>query len=70
MPTTIDTDATHILAADHRKVEGLFEDFERASSASRKASLAREICTELKIHAQVEEEIFYPALRGKIEDDL
>ena len=70
MPPTVDTDATHILAADHRKVEGLFEDFESASSASRKATLAKQICTALKIHAQVEEEIFYPALRGKIDDDL
>lgn len=66
----IDLDATHILAADHRTVEGLFEDFEKASSSDRKAKLAQQICTELKIHAQVEEEVFYPALKGKIDDDL
>jgi hemerythrin superfamily protein len=66
----IDTDATHILAADHRTVEGLFEEFEKATSSDRKAKLAAQICTELKIHAQIEEEVFYPALRGKIDDDL
>jgi hemerythrin superfamily protein len=66
----IDTDATHILAADHRAVEGLFEEFEKATSSDRKAKLAAQICTELKIHAQIEEEVFYPALRGKIDDDL
>ena len=65
-----DTDATHILAADHRTVEGLFEEFEKATSKDRKAKLAETICTELKIHAQIEEEVFYPALKGKIDDDL
>ena len=66
----IDLDATHILAADHRTVEGLFEEFEKTSSSDRKAKLAKQICTELKIHAQIEEEVFYPALKGKIDDDL
>ncbi len=65
-----DTDATHILAQDHRLVEGLFEKFEAAKGSDQKARLASQICTELKIHAQVEEEVFYPALKGKIDDDL
>ncbi len=65
-----DTDATHLLAADHREVEALFEEFEKASGADRKAKIAEKICTELKIHAQIEEEVFYPALKGKIDDDL
>ncbi|MGL3823126.1 hemerythrin domain-containing protein [Sphingopyxis sp. R3-92] len=65
-----DTDATHILAADHRAVESLFAKFEKASSAGEKGKIADEICTELKIHAQIEEEVFYPALKGKIDDDL
>ena len=46
-----DTDATHILAADHRSVEALFEEFEKASGADRKAKIAEQICTELKILA-------------------
>ncbi len=64
-------DATRLLTEDHRRVEELFEQFEKASGDGRKEKLARQICTELKVHAMLEEEIFYPALRGKIsEDDL
>jgi hypothetical protein len=63
------TDAIALLKADHRKVEGLFEQFEKAQSDDRKQKIAHEICTELKIHTLIEEEIFYPAFRGKIEDD-
>ncbi|HEV7310947.1 hemerythrin domain-containing protein [Sphingopyxis sp.] len=65
-----DTDATHILTADHRAVEKLFAQFEREDSRADKGKIANQICTELKIHAQLEEEIFYPALEGKIDDDL
>jgi hypothetical protein len=60
-------DAIALLKADHRKVEDLFAQFEDARAESRKAKIAQEICTELKIHTMIEEEIFYPALRGKIE---
>jgi hemerythrin superfamily protein len=63
------TDAIALLKADHRKVEELFEAFEKAEAASRKQKLAHEICTELKVHTMIEEEIFYPAFRGTIEDD-
>jgi len=63
------TDAIALLKADHRKVEDLFEQFEKAKSPDRKRKICHEICTELKIHTMLEEEIFYPALRGKIEDD-
>lgn len=62
-------DAIALLKADHRKVEGLFSDFENARTSSKKA-LAEQICNELKIHTLIEEEIFYPALAGKIEADL
>lgn len=65
-----DTDATHILTQDHRTVEDLFAKYESASGKDRKAKIAQDICRELKIHAQIEEEIFYPALKGKIDDDL
>jgi hemerythrin superfamily protein len=63
-------DAVALLKADHRKVEELFETFEKARGAERKAGLVKQICTELKIHTAIEEEIFYPACRGKIEEDL
>jgi len=68
MPTK--PDAIALLKADHRKVEDLFEKFEKARDASRKRALAQEICTELCVHATIEEEIFYPACKGKVEDDL
>ena len=61
-------DAIALLKADHRKVEGLFEEFEKARASTRKAALVRQICTELTVHTMIEEQIFYPACRGKIED--
>jgi len=67
-PTKLD--AIALLKADHRKVEGLFADFEKATQAARKQALAQQICMELKIHTIIEEEIFYPACEGKIEEDL
>jgi hypothetical protein len=63
------TDGIALLKADHRAVEELFEKFEAAKGAERKRALAHQICVELKIHTMIEEEIFYPAFRGKIEDD-
>jgi len=62
-------DGLQLLAADHRKVEDLFESFEKATGASAKEKIVKEICTELKVHAQIEEEIYYPEIRGKVEDD-
>ena len=58
-----------LLAQDHREVEELFEKFENASGASAKEEIVRQICTELKIHAMIEEEIYYPAVRGKVDGD-
>ena len=63
------TDAIALLKADHREVEELFAKFENATGDGAKQKLAEQICTELKIHTMIEEEIFYPALEGKIEDD-
>jgi hypothetical protein len=63
-------DAIALLKADHRKVEDLFDTFESANGASKKQGLVKQICTELTVHAMIEEEIFYPACRGKVEDDL
>lgn len=62
------TDAIALLKADHRTVEELFEKFEKAGEGAKQA-IAEQICTELKIHATIEEEIFYPALEGKIEEE-
>ncbi|HYC69491.1 hemerythrin domain-containing protein [Brevundimonas sp.] len=63
-------DAIAMLKADHRKVEELFAKFEETNGKATKQRLAEQICLELKVHTAIEEEIFYPACRGKIEDDL
>jgi hemerythrin superfamily protein len=63
------TDAIALLKADHRRVEELFEQFEKAKDGDRKRRLAGKICLELKIHTRLEEEIFYPAFRGRIKDE-
>ena len=70
MPESTQRDAIALLKDDHRKVEELFEQFEKASGDGRKEKLAQEICLELSVHAQIEEEIFYPACEGKVEEDL
>jgi hemerythrin superfamily protein len=62
-------DAIALLKADHRKVESLFAQFGAAAGAGKKQALANQICTELTVHATIEEEIFYPACKGKVEED-
>lgn len=61
------TDALSILKNDHDRVKQLFDDFEGAD-APRRSAIARQICQELKVHAQIEEEILYPTARNAIED--
>jgi hemerythrin superfamily protein len=63
-------DAVALLKADHREVEELFAKYEKASGEGRKQKLAEQICMELTVHAKIEEEIFYPACEGKVEEDL
>lgn len=61
-------DAIALLKADHREVLDLFEQFERARS--RKVPIAREICRLLTVHTQIEEEIFYPAIKPEIDEEM
>jgi len=66
-------DALHILADDHKKVIDLFDEFERMKEDEETDDEAKQVlvetaCAELTIHAQVEEEIFYPAARDAIDD--
>src|SRR5215212_9647432 len=63
-------DAIALLKEDHRKVEKLFKEFEEARGDGRKEKLARQICLELSVHAAIEEEIFYPACEGNVDEDL
>jgi hemerythrin superfamily protein len=67
-PETLD--AVALLKADHRKVEELFAKFEAAKGDGRKQKLAEEICMELTVHTKIEEDIFYPACEGAVEEDL
>lgn len=57
------TDAIAMLDEDHQRVEQLFKDFQSASDAAQKQAIAQLICLELTVHAQLEEEIFYPAFQ-------
>ena len=63
--------AIELLEADHRKVEGLFEQYEQEKEADdgTKRDIATRICGELTAHAQLEEELFYPWLRENLEED-
>jgi hypothetical protein len=69
MARKAEMDAIALLKADHRKVEELFEKFESAKAGSAKQKLVEQICTELTIHTMIEEEIFYPACTGQVEDE-
>ena len=70
MPESEKLDAVALLKKDHRTVEDLFAQFEKAGGDGRKQKLATQICLELSVHAKIEEEIFYPACEGKVEEDL
>ena len=63
-------DAVALLKADHEKVAGLFEQYEKTRSGARKQSLATQICLELTVHTRIEEDIFYPACKDEIDDGL
>lgn len=62
-------DAIQLLKADHREVKGWFKQFEALEDEDEKQQMAAKICLALTVHAQIEEEIFYPAVRAEIEDD-
>jgi len=70
MATSENLDAIALLKADHRKVADLFDQFQAAKGDGRKKALAEQICMELTIHTRIEEDIFYPACEGKIDEDV
>ena len=61
-------DAIALLRADHKRVTDLYEQYESTRSAAKKKALVASICLELSVHAQVEEEIFYPAVKAALKD--
>ena len=63
-------EAIALLRADHKAVSELFAAYEKTRSAAKKMQLVSKICTELSVHAQVEEEIFYPAVKAALKDKV
>lgn len=61
-------DATVLLKTDHQLVSDLFDEYEAAYSNAKKKQIANQICKELTVHAQIEEEIFYPAVKRAMKD--
>lgn len=62
-------DAIKLLKEDHKEVKGYFADYEKLEEDAEKQTLATRICLALTAHAQIEEDIFYPAVREAIDDD-
>jgi hemerythrin superfamily protein len=65
------TDVLSILQNDHKRVQKLFKQFEKADrdDAEGMREIAEQTCAELETHAALEEELFYPALREALDDD-
>jgi hemerythrin superfamily protein len=64
-------DAIKLLKDDHKQVDAWFKEFEKTNSGAKKQKLADQICLALKVHTQIEEEIFYPACReAGVEEDM
>lgn len=68
------TDAIELLKHDHKKVQMLFDQYESLrnqgnTDSAQKQRIVEQICQELTVHAQIEEEIFYPAVRQSIDDE-
>lgn len=78
MPTTTparrEKDACDLLDADHKAVKKMFKEYEELMESKARAAkqkrleLAMQICKELSVHARIEEEIFYPAVRAAIKE--
>lgn len=62
--------AVQLLKKDHREVEGWFDEYEQLDSDKEKLELFGKIALALKVHTQIEEEIFYPEERGDVEEDM
>jgi hemerythrin superfamily protein len=61
--------AIDLLEDDHQEVQGYFDAYEELEDDDAKAELSAKICTALKVHTQIEEELFYPAARKATKDD-
>jgi hemerythrin superfamily protein len=66
------TDAIALLMADHKRVKKMFKTFDKMKedgAPADKQALAQQICEELTLHTELEEQIFYPATRETLDDD-
>ena len=67
-------DAVSLLSADHAEVKQMFETYRQLvdenADDEQRGELARKICSMLTVHAEIEEDIFYPAMRENVDDDL
>jgi hemerythrin superfamily protein len=70
----VEQDAVSLLSSDHAEVKQMFEEYRQlvqdGADDDRRGELAGQICSALTVHAEIEEDIFYPALRERLEDDL
>ena len=70
----LDQDAVSLLAADHAEVKQMFETYrqlvDEGAGDDQRGELAGQICSMLTVHAEVEEDIFYPAMRENLDDEL
>ena len=62
--------AIQLLKKDHREVDAMFDEYEQLEDDAEKLALFQKIALALKVHTRIEEEIFYPAERGEVEDDM
>jgi hemerythrin superfamily protein len=65
----VESSVTDMLREDHKKVKGLFDEFEQAKDSKTKQRIVETALTELEVHAALEEELIYPAIRPEIDDD-
>jgi hemerythrin superfamily protein len=65
-----ETNAISMLKEDHQTVKGLFDKFEKSDNPAEKQKIISDAIHELRVHATIEEEIFYPAIRNEVEDDI
>jgi hemerythrin-like domain-containing protein len=65
------TDAISLLKEDHKKVKEAFEQFEKMDheDTATMQEIAAVVCSELKVHTTIEEQVFYPAVRELLDDD-
>lgn len=68
-PSLRPKDAIAILKEDHQKVKKLFDEFEETDNKAKQKAIAKEAINELKVHATIEEELFYPAVRQEMDDE-